>query len=299
MNGSEVAPGVHRVEEDLGPRFMAQFVLTGAERTVLVDTGLAETYETAIAPYLASIGADPAALDDLIVSHADVDHVGSNRRLREISPATRVWCGEADRRWIESNATMLAENYRWSEPYGFSLGDEALSWIERELGGDAPVDVGLSGGETLRLGPGERWHVVALPGHTAGHVGLWHPGERVAVVIDAVLGRGVADRAGNLLIPPRIYDLPGYRRTISTLRALSPELLLTAHYPVMDRRDCGEFLDLSDAFCEDALRVTRAVATSDDASLSAVVAALDEQLGPYPQFVAELAAIARSALTVI
>src|SRR6185436_7079636 len=56
VTGSEVAPGVHRVEEDLGPRFMAQYVLTGSERTVLVDSGLSETFDTAIAPYLASIG---------------------------------------------------------------------------------------------------------------------------------------------------------------------------------------------------------------------------------------------------
>jgi glyoxylase-like metal-dependent hydrolase (beta-lactamase superfamily II) len=88
---TEIAPGIHRIEEDLGPRLMAQYVLVGEERTVLVDTGLSETLETAIAPYLSSIGLAVDALDDLIVSHADVDHVGSNRRLRELSPGTRVW----------------------------------------------------------------------------------------------------------------------------------------------------------------------------------------------------------------
>jgi glyoxylase-like metal-dependent hydrolase (beta-lactamase superfamily II) len=212
--------------------------------TVLVDTGLSETLDTAIAPYLASIGLAVDALDDLVVPHADVDHVCSNRRLRELSPRTRVWAGEAGRRWIESNACMLAEDYRSSEPYGFSLGDEALGWIEHELGGDAPVDVGLRGGETLRLGHGQRWQVLALPGHTVGHIGLWHAGERIALVVDAVLGRGVCDRAGTLLIPPRIYDLPGYRRTIATLRALAPERLLTAHYPLMDRAEAADFLDL-------------------------------------------------------
>jgi glyoxylase-like metal-dependent hydrolase (beta-lactamase superfamily II) len=296
---TEIARGIHRIEEDLGPRFMAQYVLVGEERTVLVDTGLSQTLDDAIAPYLASIGLAVDALDDLVVSHADVDHVGSNRRLRQLSPRTRVWCGERDRRWIESNACMLAENYRWSEPYGFSLGGEALGWIERELGGDAPVDVGLRGGETLRLGTGRRWEVLALPGHTSGHLGLWHPGERIALVIDAVLGNGIRDRAGNLLIPPRIYDLPGYRRTISTLRALSPERLLTAHFPLMDRAEAAEFLDLCEAFCDDAVRVTRSVAGGGEPTLRDVVAALDEQLGPYPEFAAELAAIARSALATV
>ena len=297
---SEIAPGIHRIEEDLGARFMAQYVLVGDERTLLVDTGLADTLDSAIAPYLESIGLAVDALDDLVVSHADVDHVGSNRRLRERSPRTRAWCGESDRGWIESNARMLAENYRWFEPYGFTLGDEALGWLERELGGDAPIDVGLRGGETLRLGTGQRWEVLALPGHTSGHIGLWHAGERIALVIDAVLADGIRDRAGQLLIPPRIYDLPGYRRTIATLRGLAPELLLTAHYPLMQRVEAAEFLDVCDAFCEDAVRVVRAAGAGGDVpTLKQLVAALDAHLGPYPEFTVELAAIARSALAAV
>jgi hypothetical protein len=114
-----------------------------------------------------------------------------------------------------------------------------------------------------------------------------------------VLANGIRDRAGKLLIPPRIYDLAGYRRTISTLRELSPELLLTAHYPLMGRAEAAEFLDLCDAFCDDAVRVTRAVCGDGVPTLKDLVAALDEQLGPYPEFVAELAAIARSALAAV
>ena len=166
-----------------------------------------------------------------------------------------------------------------------ALPDEALAWIERELGGDALVDVGLRGGETLRLGTGQRWEVLALPGHTTGHIGAWHADERIALVIDAVLGNGVRDRAGNLLIPPRIYDLPGYRHTISQLQALAPERLLGAHFPPMDRAEAAGFLDLCDAFCDDAVRVTRATAAGGEPSLHDVVAALDEELGPYPDFV--------------
>jgi hypothetical protein len=44
--------------------------------------------------------------------------------------------------------------------------------------------------------------------------------------------------------------------------------------------------------------VTRAAAAGGEPALRDVVAALDEELGPYPDFVAELAAIARSALAI-
>jgi glyoxylase-like metal-dependent hydrolase (beta-lactamase superfamily II) len=294
---SEIAPGIHRIEEDLGPRFMAQYLLTGSERTMLVDTGLSQTLEQAIAPYAESLGLAVEAIDELFVSHADVDHIGSNRALRQRSPRTRIACGELDRRWVESNEAILAENYRWFEPYGFTLGPEVLAFIERELGGDARVDLGLRGGETISLGRGQRWEVLALPGHTPGHMGLWHAGERTAIIIDAVLHRGVCDRAGNLLIPPRIYDLPGYRGTIARLRALEPELLLTAHYPVMRHDEAIAFLDESAAFCDDVLQITRTVVSAGRPNLRAVVEAIDARIGPYPEFTQELTAIARSALT--
>jgi glyoxylase-like metal-dependent hydrolase (beta-lactamase superfamily II) len=296
---SEIAPGIHRIEEDLGPRFMAQYLLTGGERTLLVDTGLSQTLTEAIAPYAESIGLGVEAIDELFVSHADVDHIGSNRALRERSPRTRVSCGERDRRWVESNEAILAENYRWFEPYGFTLGPDVLGFIARELGGDAPVDLGLVGGETIRLGSGQRWEVLALPGHTLGHMGLWHPEERTAIIVDAVLGKGIYDRAGQLLIPPRIYDLPAYRRTIESVRALRPELLLTAHYPVMNREEAEAFLDLSLAFCDDVLRIARGVVARGEPNLRAVVEAIDAEIGPYPEFTQELTAIARSALATL
>ena len=296
---SEIAPGIHRIEEDLGPRFMAQYLLTGSERTMLVDTGLSQTLDDAIAPYLASIGLGVEAIDELFVSHADVDHIGSNRALRQQSPSTIVMCGERDRYWVESNEAILAENYRWFEPYGFTLGPDVLGFIERELGGSAPVDLGLRGGETIRLGPEQRWEVLALPGHTLGHIGLWDAAGRTAIIIDAVLCRGVCDRAGQLLIPPRIYDLPGYQGTIETVRALRPELLLTAHYPVMDRAAATAFLDESTAFCDDVLRIARGVVAQGQPNLRAVVEAIDAGCGPYPEFTQELTAIARSALAAL
>ena len=47
----EVAPGIHRIEGDLGERYVCQYLLVGAERTLLVDTGLRDMPEKVIAPY--------------------------------------------------------------------------------------------------------------------------------------------------------------------------------------------------------------------------------------------------------
>jgi glyoxylase-like metal-dependent hydrolase (beta-lactamase superfamily II) len=281
----EVAAGIHRIEGDLGERYVAQYLLVGEERTLLVDTGLRDMPRTVIAPHL-----DDGPLD-VLISHADVDHCGGNRTLRELVPGARFLCGEADRPWIESNAAMMAGNYRWYEPYGFGPSPEDIAFLERELGGDAPIDVGLRGAETLRLGPDRRLEVLALPGHTPGHVGLWDARTGAAIVIDAVLSDGIYDRAGNRLIPPRYYDAGAYEATIRRLRALDPELLLTAHYDVMERPAAREFLDRSLGFVQ-AMR--SAVRSSGRRELRALTDAINAVVGPFPSFTHELAASVRA-----
>jgi glyoxylase-like metal-dependent hydrolase (beta-lactamase superfamily II) len=284
----EVARGIHRVEGDLGERYVCQYLVVGEDRTLLVDTGLREMPRTVIAPYL-----DGRRVDDVLISHADVDHCGGNVAMRELAPGARFLCGEPDRAWIESNAAMLAGNYRWYEEYGFGPSAEDVAFLEHELGGDAPIDAGLRGGETLRVGPGRELEVLELPGHTLGHLGLWDAETGAAIVIDAVLADGVYDRAGNRLIPPRYYDAAAYEATIRRLRALDPDLLLTAHYEVMERATAREFLDRSLEFVGAVRAAVRASGTTD---LRALTEEVDAAVGPFPAFTHELAASVRAHL---
>lgn len=290
----EVVPGVHRIESDLGPRFVCQYALVGEERTLLVDAGLRDTPVEAIAPALERIGVGLDAVDYLLISHADVDHCGGNQAFRERSPGALILCHELDRRWIESNAAMLAENYAWYGAYGFGPEPTALAWIGEQLGGDTPVDLGLRGGETIRLGPDWSLEVMHLPGHTHGHIGLWDPRSGAALVIDAVLERGVYDRAGNRLIPPRYYDSANYRATIRRLRALAPNLLLTAHYPVMEGAEALGFLDRSLAFTDELEAAVRAGMRAGVTDLWELTQAADRAVGPYPEFMVELGASVRA-----
>ena len=191
---------------------------------------------------------------------------------------------------------MLAGNYRWYEPYGFGPTAEDVAFLEHELGGDAPVDMGLQGGETLRLGPSWRVEVLALPGHTPGHLGLWDPRSGAAIIIDAALSDGVYDRAGNRLIPPRYYTAAGYEATIRRLRALDPALLLTAHYPVMERDAARAFLDRSLAFVQAVRDAVRAGVRAGTTELWPLTQAVDAAVGPFPAFTHELAASVRAHL---
>jgi glyoxylase-like metal-dependent hydrolase (beta-lactamase superfamily II) len=292
----EILPGIHRIESDLGARFMCQYLLVGEERTLLVDTGLAGTPGEIIIPYLEEIGLGIEGVDEVLISHADVDHCGGNRALRELNPSLRFSCGELDRPFVENNRTMLAEIYRWSDPYGFGPDEESVTWIVEELGGDCPVEEGLRGGETLRLGADWRVEIMHLPGHTPGHLGIWDAKNRAAIIIDAALETGIYDREGNRLMPPRYFDAAGYRGTLRSLLSLRPEHLLTAHYPPMRGADALGFLDRSLDFTERVDGVVSESLVDGATDLWELTRRADERLGPYPESMVELGAGVRAHL---
>ena len=287
---TEIADGIHRIESDLGPRFMCQYVLAGRERSVLVDTGLADTPSDVIRPYLSRVGLEPGVV---LISHADNDHVGGNRAFRDAYPGAIFACHELDRHWVESNEALVRENYGWHAEHGFPPMDAGE--LLASMGGDSPIDVGLRGGETIRLDADRVVEILHLPGHTPGHIGVWDDRSRAAIIIDAVLADGIYDRAGNRLIPPRYYDLQAVRETIARLEALQPDLLLTAHYPVLDRAQALEWLATGRAFVDHVERVVRAVPVEERADLWALTQRVDAALGPFPQFMTELGATVREA----
>jgi glyoxylase-like metal-dependent hydrolase (beta-lactamase superfamily II) len=289
---SEVAPGIHRIESDLGPRFMAQYVLIGSERTVLIDTGLASTPEAVLAGGLTNLGLAEGP-DLVVVSHADVDHAGGNAAIRARYPRARFACHAADRAWIESTEAVLDGNYLWYDAYGFGPSEQDRAFLRAELGADAPIDDELAGGDTLDLGDGWVLDVLHLPGHTPGHIGLWDRRSGSALVIDAILDRGIRDRAGTLLIPPRIYDTVGYLATIARVEALAPARLFTAHFDVMEGDAIAAFLERSRAQDEGVAEAVRDGLAEGDSDLWALTDRADRRLGPYPEFTIELAAAVR------
>ena len=116
----EVAPGIHRIESILGPRPFSQYLLLG-DRSLLVDTGVKETPGEVILPFLEQVGLDPAGLDLVLISHADVDHFGGNAAVRAAAPRALVCAHTADTPWIESRELIMRERYGWYEGLRRSL----------------------------------------------------------------------------------------------------------------------------------------------------------------------------------
>ncbi len=77
--------------------------------------------------------------------------------------------------------------------------------------------------------------------------------------------------------------MAAYRQTISTLRVLNLELLLTSHYAVMRGPEIAAFLDASEAFVDDAERVTEELlrGAAGPLTLAEAIERAVPRLGPF------------------
>jgi glyoxylase-like metal-dependent hydrolase (beta-lactamase superfamily II) len=294
----EIAPGIHRIESTLGPRPFSQYLLRG-DRTLLVDTGINTTPQDVILPFFESVELDPAALDYVLISHADVDHFGGNATMREAAPRAIFVGHELDADWIGDRDRILRERYGWYAGHGpeVDYDDDTKVFLRSGLGPNVPVDLRVQGGERIRLGADLTVTIIQVPGHSMGHIGLWEPASRTAIVIEGVLGGGLLDFEGKIIHPPPYFDAAVYEATIARLRVLRPERLLTAHYDVMEGQAVSDFLDLSADFVRRARAAVEMTLREDrEVTLASLLATLAPELGPFTSFPNELAGPLRAHL---
>lgn len=283
VRSTEVAPGVHRLAWSVGAKPMAVYLLAG-DKLTLVDTGLPDTPAAVYLPAVEALGRKPEEVALALITHADADHIGGNTDLRHVFPRALLACHARDARLASDPGVLTAERYDafWDD-HGLRYDQGVFDLLASWMGPVEPMDLLLSGSEQIRFRGGEWLSLLELPGHTAGHVGLHHPGQRWAIVADAVFGRVQVNADGSPGAPPPYLDVAAYRQTISTLRALNLELLLTSHYPVMRGPEIAAFLDASEAFVDDAERVTEELlrGTAGPLTLAEAIERAAPRLGPF------------------
>jgi glyoxylase-like metal-dependent hydrolase (beta-lactamase superfamily II) len=171
------------------------------DSVTLVDTGVPGS-EDAILAAVEELGRSPDDVADIVITHADGDHVGSLAALVERTGAT-VWAGTAEADAIEGKAPRRSGDVKQS----------------------GSVDRRFAPGETLPLHGGIE--TVATHGHTAGHVSLFLPGERILIAGDALNNReGLTGSS-----PEHTADAAEARTAVAALAALRPESIVFGHGP--------------------------------------------------------------------
>jgi glyoxylase-like metal-dependent hydrolase (beta-lactamase superfamily II) len=279
----EIVPGMHRLEPDIGKKLVAHHLISG-ERSLLVDAGTPALAREALLPWISELLGDPARLDMILVTHADVDHYGGLSVLRAACPRALILAPVLDRRWIEQPAAIFAERYdAYHAEHGLTYEPSLTQTLHEWHGPPVPVDMGLIGGEELRCSQQCALRVLHVPGHTPGHLMLWEPRTRVAIIGDALNGATQLDRDGAWTAPPPYTDRNLYLTSVQTIEALDPALLLTGHYPVMHGQQITAFLHASrdfvlrtDAVLEHLLREA-----GEPVTLAECIERANPLLGPF------------------
>jgi glyoxylase-like metal-dependent hydrolase (beta-lactamase superfamily II) len=285
----EVHPRIYKIPSVLGPRRFAQWLVVGDERLLLVDSGIDGTIGEHVTPALRELGRSPADITDVVVTHADVDHYGGNGELRRVAPQARIRSSAEDRPWIESWSMISRERYGWYRGHRLDYDDGTWQWLEQAAGPDTPLDGTIADGETIDLG-GIAVEIVALPGHSPGHVGVAHHDSGTLIMMDAVLERGLYTTSDELISPPPYGSVEAYQGTIKRLRSLRPARLGTSHYaPIDGDAAVTAFLDASASFVDDLDAVVMSELATEPRSLEHFWRAGNAALGPFREMAVELA----------
>ena len=170
-----VTDSIHVVD---GVKGAHVYLVTGSD-LFLVDTGL-PGQERRICKYLQDIGIEPSALHAIVLTHYDVDHIGSAVAMQQLA-----------------NCPIYAHSLEI--PY--LLGQKIRPGIKRWLpAATRPIYGKLINPTDLRpLAEGELfedWEILHTPGHTPGHISLYRNG--IAIVGDLFQG-------GELRLAPSFF----------------------------------------------------------------------------------------------
>ena len=153
---------------------------------VLIDGGIPEKAQ-AIAKLIADAGFDVKELTHIIITHQDMDHIGSIPDLLKMAPNAKLLahCDEApymDGRKTPVRLTGLLEKYDTFPPETQAQIDEYKKEAE---GGKfkLKIDQELTDKELLPICGGIE--VVHTPGHMPGHIALFLHTSRIMVCGDA------------------------------------------------------------------------------------------------------------------
>lgn len=192
----KISESVYHLPEIVG----GPTILLG-ETITIVDAGLPDS-DDEILHAVSELGRSESDVSDIVITHADPDHIGGLARLVERTGAT-VWAGEHEANVIEGLAPPRSGETQRS----------------------GAVDRRFRPGDTLPLNGGIE--TVPSHGHTAGHVSLFLPGERILIVGDALNNR--EELTGSS--PQNTADPELARQAVGTLAKLRPESIVFGHGP--------------------------------------------------------------------
>ncbi|MBM7867347.1 MBL fold metallo-hydrolase [Heliobacterium gestii] len=200
------------------------------EQPMLIDAGppTQEAYSI-LKEQLQALGCPLEALKEIVVTHFHPDHVGLAQILAK-EAAIPVRLHPLDLYTLRlSSEKAIGFFDGWDLPPGWDPSQfDTNHWIPARYRPSGVTFLPLEAGEVIDTGS-LRFEVVAVPGHSLGHVALWEEKNRWLFTGDTV----IPGLAPNPMIyhveGERVPTLPMYLNSLSQLRRLDVETLYPGH----------------------------------------------------------------------
>jgi glyoxylase-like metal-dependent hydrolase (beta-lactamase superfamily II) len=216
-----LADGVWRIPTSVGD-LVNTFALREPDGSVtLVDAGVRWLGSRRVLAGLAELGAQPADVTRIVVTHAHVDHAGGLARLVRETGA-QVCTHERDSIYLREGRAPRSNRSSRAARIAARFAPKKMPKV--------PVAEEFADGAVLPVAGGLR--VVHTPGHTPGHVSLLHERSGVLITGDAVFNvRG-------LRWPPSwmCTDPARNRRAADVLGELDYQVAAFTHGPEVRHR---------------------------------------------------------------
>jgi glyoxylase-like metal-dependent hydrolase (beta-lactamase superfamily II) len=196
------------------------------DTVVLVDAGFPGQLQQ-IREAMGSAGVPFDRLDKVIITHQDIDHIGSLPDIvRESSHKVEVLSHEEERPYIEGHKPLIKMNQGRLSKMLASLPEEQRQRMEALFGNPpkAHVDAAVADGEVLPYCGGIT--VIFTPGHTPGHICLYLNQSKILITGDALV---VVDGELHGPNPQATYDLDGALKSVKKITQYDIETVICYH----------------------------------------------------------------------
>jgi glyoxylase-like metal-dependent hydrolase (beta-lactamase superfamily II) len=187
----KIANGLEMLELTMNLRgnetFIHPSLLWDNDMVILVDTGMPGQLE-AIREAMETVGVPFTRLKKVILTHQDIDHIGSlPQLLQESDHPIEVSAHEADKPYIEGDRPLIKFNSERMAKMYESLPEEQRKQAEALFSTPpkANVDASLEDGQQLPYCGGIT--VIYTPGHTPGHISLFLNQSNILIAGDAMV----------------------------------------------------------------------------------------------------------------
>ena len=243
MSAAAGADGLHPIELPLDQARTVNAILVAGTPLTLVDTGLGRPDSlAALADGLARLGYSLGDIEQIVITHAHLDHFGAAAAIVRASGARvlgdaggREEMAEFGRHWPVAQAYRLALVRAAGAPQRLIEAMQRWSTDYAAQGEPIRLDAGLAAGDTVTMG-GAVWQVLPVPGHAASSIALYDPARGLLLSGDIVVGIGSTNvtlhQVGDGRLPA------GWQLTITdsirSLAALDLRRIYPGHGRVLD-----------------------------------------------------------------